>query len=120
MAFSIIINEQNIKYYSLYCVGTIIYEEDEMEVFNTIMYVLIGVAKFFGMLVFGLGLGWMMIDAYLKNEKAWQVQATFLVGLFALLIVLALHVHVALAGFGLGFGVAVFLWGLPKKPKKED
>jgi hypothetical protein len=91
-----------------------------MEVLQTIVYVLVGLAKFFGLLVFGLGLGWLIIDAYKKDEKSWQVQATFLVGLFAFLIVLALHVHAGLAGFGLGIGIAIFLWGLPKKPKKED
>ena len=91
-----------------------------MVVFETVVYVLIGLAKFIGMLVFGLGLGWLILDALRKTEKSWQVQITFLVTLFAFLIVLALYVHVALAGFCLGLGISVFLWGLPKKSKDED
>jgi hypothetical protein len=91
-----------------------------MVVFQTIVYTLVGLSKFFGMLVFGVGLGWLMLDAYKNNDKPWQIQVTFLAGFFALLIALAFYVHAALAGFGLGFGLAIFMWGLPKKPKTED
>jgi hypothetical protein len=72
------------------------------------------------MLVLGISLGWLMLDAYKQNNKPWQTQMIFLAGFFAFLMTMAIRVHVALAGFGLGFGVAVFMWGLPKKPKKED
>lgn len=91
-----------------------------MEVFQTIVSTLVGLATFFGMFVFGVSLGWLMLDAYKNSDKPWQTQLTFLVGFFAFLIVLALKVHVALAGFGLGFGLAIFMWGLPKKPKTDD
>ena len=91
-----------------------------MQVYTTVLYTLVGLAKFIGMLAFGVGLGWLMLDAYKSSTKPWQTQVMFLAGFFAFLIVLALHVHVGLGGFGIGFAVAVFMWGLPRKPKTEE
>lgn len=90
------------------------------EIYQTIVGSLVGLAIFFSMFVFGVGLGWLMLDAYKNSDKPWQTQLTFLAGFFAFLIALAFYVHVALAGFGFGFGLAIFMWGLPKKPKTED
>ena len=91
-----------------------------MEVFKAIVNVLVGLSTFIGMLVFGVSLGWLILDAYKKSDKPWQIQLAFLVGFFGFLIALAAFVHVALAGFGLGFGMAIFMWGLPKKPDAEE
>lgn len=83
-------------------------------------FLLAGLAKFFGMFVFGLGLCWLMMDAYKKSEKSWQIQLTFVAGFFAFLIATAIYTQVALAGFGFGCGLAIFMWGMPKKPKTDD
>jgi|GEM_PF-2021201 len=91
-----------------------------MEVVQTIVYVISGLAKFFGMFLFGLGICWLILDANKKSEKNWQTQAIFLAGLFAFLIVTAMYTHVSLAGFGFGFGLAIFMWAMPKKPKTDD
>ena len=91
-----------------------------MEVVDTIVFLIAGIAKFFGMFVFGLGICWLLLDSYKKNEKNWQIQITFLAGLFAFLIATAMYTQVSLAGFGFGFSSAIFMWGMPKKPKTED
>ncbi|MFH2038185.1 MAG: hypothetical protein ABIJ65_01995 [Chloroflexota bacterium] len=91
-----------------------------MDIAQFVTYTLAGVAKFFGMFVFSLGLCWFMLDAYKKSEKNWQIQLTFVAGFFAFLIATAIYTDVSLAGFGFGFGLAIFLWGMPKKPKTED
>lgn len=91
-----------------------------MEVIQIIVYIVAGLAKFFGMLVFGLGLGWLMLDAYKKSEKTWQTHLTFIAGFFAFLIATAFKTHVSLAGFGFGFGLAILMWGMPKKTKSDD
>lgn len=91
-----------------------------MDIVNTIVFLFGGLAKFFGMFVFGLSLCWFMLDAYKKREKSWQTQAVFIAGFFAFLIATAMYTQVSLAGFGFGFGVAIFMWGMPKKPESDD
>ncbi|HKZ43611.1 MAG TPA: hypothetical protein VJZ78_01080 [Anaerolineales bacterium] len=91
-----------------------------MEIFETIVFTLVGLAVFFGMVVLGVGLGRLTLDWAKKNDVPWQVQVTFLASIFAFLIAMAAHVHTALGGFGLGFGGAILAWGLPKKQKSDD
>ncbi|MFC2028407.1 hypothetical protein ACFLTX_00600 [Chloroflexota bacterium] len=91
-----------------------------MEIFESIVYALVGIAVFIGMLVLGLGMGWIFLNQGKKSDIAWQTQVTFLAGLFAFLIAMAAHVHTALGGFGLGVGAAILAWGLPKKKKDDD
>jgi len=92
----------------------------KMEIYKTVIFTMVGLAKFFGLIIFGMSLGWLILDAYKNNNKPWQTQVMFLAGLFALLTAMALRVQIGLAGFAVGFGLAVFMWGLPKKLKKED
>jgi len=91
-----------------------------METYNLIVNSLIGLLTFIGMLVFGVSLGWLLLDSYKKNNKAWQTQVMFLAGFFALLMVMVLRAHEGLAGFGIGFAGAVLMWGFPRKQKTED
>jgi hypothetical protein len=94
--------------------------DGKMETYTLIVNSLIGLVTFFGMLVFGVSLGWLLLDSYKKNNKAWQTQVMFLAGFFALLMVMVLRAHEGLAGFSIGFAGALLLWGLPRKPKTED
>jgi len=91
-----------------------------MDLMQSIVYIIAGLAKFFGMFVFGMGICWLMLDAYKKSEKNWQIQSIFVAGFFAFLIATAVYADVSLAGFGFGFGLAIFMWGIPKKPKTDD
>ena len=93
---------------------------DAMEVVQVITTIVAGLAKFFGMIVFGLAICWLLLDGYKKSEKNWQIQLTFVAGFFAFLIATAMYTDVSLAGFGIGFGLAIFMWGMPKKPKTDD
>ncbi len=91
-----------------------------MDLMQSIVYIIAGLAKFLGMFVFGMGICWLMLDAYKKSEKNWQIQSIFVAGFFAFLIATAVYADVSLAGFGFGFGLAIFMWGIPKKPKTDD
>lgn len=91
-----------------------------METIQIIVNIIAGLGKFFGMFIFGLGICWLLLDAYKKSEKSWQIQVTFLAGFFAFLIATAMYTDVSLAGLGFGFGLAIFMWGMPKKPKMDD
>ena len=76
--------------------------------------------RFLGMAVFGLGMGWLALDL-LKKSEAWQVQIAVFLGLAGLVIGLTVFSGWAAVGaVAAGIGVAVILWGLPKKAKKEE
>jgi hypothetical protein len=74
--------------------------------------------RFLGMAVFGLGLGWLVLD--LLRKSVWQVQIAVYLGLLGLVIALSLYTNWgALGAFVAGVGVAILLWGM-KKPKEEE
>ena len=66
----------------------------------------------FGALAFGLGAGWLAIQAV--KGKAWQFAVAAALGVFAVFVLLAywLESPGTLGGFGLGVGMAVVLWGI--------
>ncbi len=75
--------------------------------------------RFLGMAVFGLGMGWLALDL-LKKTQAWQVQVAAFLGLAGLAIAMAVFTNWgALGAMTAGIGVAVLIWGMPKKDKKE-
>ncbi len=88
-------------------------------ILNIVAYILVGILKFLGTLVFGLGLGWFALDTYKKSPQPWQTQVAFAVAVSALLIASLRFSHLALAGLTLGLGLAVLIWGLPRKKKDQ-
>ncbi len=86
------------------------------EIFNLLASIL----RLIGMAVLGLGIGWLSLDL-LRKAEAWQFQGTIFLGLIGMLIATFVFIGWGAHGaFALGVGVAIFLWGMPKKPKKED
>jgi len=78
------------------------------------------ILRLIGMAVLGLGIGWLALDL-LKKMQVWQVQIAVFFGLAGLIIAMAVFTGVgALGAFALGVGVAILLWGMPKKQKKEE
>jgi NhaP-type Na+/H+ or K+/H+ antiporter len=85
-----------------------------------IINLLASILRLIGMAVLGLGIGWLALDL-LKKMQVWQVQIAVFFGLAGLIIAMAVFTGVgALGAFALGVGVAILLWGMPKKQKKEE
>jgi hypothetical protein len=73
-----------------------------------------------GMVLLGLGAGWLTLEFFRKAQQAWQFQIALFLGFVGLVIAMAVFLSpAALGGFGVGVGVAVFLWGMPKKQAEE-
>jgi len=76
--------------------------------------------RLIGMAVLGLGIGWLSLDL-LRRAQAWQLQIAVFLGLVGLVIAMTFFLAWgALGAFSIGVGVAIFLWGMPKKQKKEN
>ena len=74
-----------------------------------------------GMVLLGLGVGWLVLEFLRKADQAWQLQIALFLGFVGLAVAMAHFLTpAALGGFGIGVGVAIFLWGLPKKEKVEE
>ena len=89
---------------------------------NYVVYVLVALVKFAGMLLLGLTLGWLTLDVLRKGQHPWQLQVAFFLGFIALLVALLLYSHLGLGGFGIGVGVAMLRWGewgRSDKPKSK-
>ncbi|MFH1739135.1 MAG: hypothetical protein ABIH23_09010 [bacterium] len=76
--------------------------------------------RLLGMLVFGLGTGWFVLEMFHKGQHAWQLQIALFLG-FAGLAVAAMYFLTpgGLGAFAIGAGAAMLVWGV-KKPKKEE
>ena len=87
----------------------------------TDIIVLLGqLVRLLGLVVLGLGIGWIVLDL-LKKIEAWQGQVAIFLGLAGLIIGLAVFTGAgAMGAFAIGVGVAIFMWGMPKKEKKEE
>jgi ABC-type phosphate transport system permease subunit len=76
--------------------------------------------RLLGMVVLGLGFGWIALDL-LKKIEPWQGQVAIFLGLAGLIIGMAVFTGPgALGGFAIGVGIAIFMWGMPKKNKPEE
>jgi hypothetical protein len=74
--------------------------------------------RFLGLLVLGLGTGWLTLHGFRK--EIWQLQIAVFLGFIGAAIAMAtFQTAGALAGYALGAGTAILVWGIPR-PKKED
>jgi len=91
-----------------------------IQIVDYILILLSQLFRFLGMAVLGLGLGWLVLDLF-KKMQAWQAQVAVFLGLVSLIIVMVVFAGWGAQGaFAIGIGVAIFLWGMPKKEKKEE
>ena len=86
---------------------------------NIVIYILVALTKLAGTLLFGLGVGWLTLDIFRKNQHAWQVQIAFFLGIIALLIAFLFYSPLSLGGFCIGVGAAIIKWGFPKAGKSK-
>ncbi|HEX7621284.1 MAG TPA: hypothetical protein VF359_08805 [Anaerolineales bacterium] len=87
---------------------------------NQIVILFSQLLRFLGLAVLGLGIGWLVLDL-LKKILVWQGQVAIFLGLAGLIIAMTVFTGWgALGAFAIGVGVAILMWGLPKKEKKEE
>jgi hypothetical protein len=76
--------------------------------------------RFLGMAILGIGMTWLALDL-MKKIQVWQGQVAIFLGLTGLAIAMTVFTGWgALGAFSIGVGVAIFLWGMPKKQKKDE
>jgi hypothetical protein len=91
-----------------------------LEIINMILVFLSQFFRFVGMAILGLGIGWLSLDL-LKKVPVWQGQIAVFLGLAGLIIAMTVFTGWGAQGaFAIGVGVAIFLWGMPRKPKHEE
>ena len=77
-----------------------------------------------GSLVFGVGVGWLVLKVVKEAGKTWQLIAAVVLGLLGTFLVLAgwSPGSTTVGAFGLGAGAAILIWGLAiqPKPKKKE
>jgi NhaP-type Na+/H+ or K+/H+ antiporter len=85
-----------------------------------IIILLAQLLRLLGMVVLGLGIGWLALDL-LKKMQVWQGLVAIFLGLAGLIIAMVVFTGAgALGAFAIGVGVAILMWGMPKKQKKEE
>jgi len=90
------------------------------DIINQVLFILGVIARFAGVIVFGLGLGWFTLEAF-KRETQWYYQAVLLVVFFGFFAaVFWQSTPAVLGGLALGTGLAFLLWGRKKNPEKQD
>ena len=72
-----------------------------------------------GSLVFGLGVGWLVLKIIKDVEKSWPLALASLLGLLGAFVVIAGWgpSSTTLGAFGLGAGAGILIWGVFIKPK---
>ncbi|OQY31099.1 MAG: hypothetical protein B6I38_06330 [Anaerolineaceae bacterium 4572_5.1] len=83
-----------------------------------ILDILGALLRLIGLLVFGLGLGWLTLEAFRKDS--WQLQTAAFLGFVIAAVGMAKYVSAGSLGmFAAGAGAAMLMWGM-KKDKQED
>jgi hypothetical protein len=86
-----------------------------------VLDILGAIIRLIGLAAFGVAAGWLTLEFFRKAQQAWQLQGAIFLGFVGLGIAMACFLSpAALGAFGIGIGVAIFIWGLPKKGKKEE
>ena len=83
-----------------------------------IIELLASLIRFLGLVVFGLGFGWLALDL-LKKAQLWYLQMAIFLGTAGLMIAFAFGGWLGIGPLALGLGVALLIWGIMKKEKKE-
>ncbi len=89
-------------------------------VIDTILTYASQLLRILGLAALGVGLGWLALDM-LKKAELWQMQAIIFLGILGLVIAMVVFTGWGAVGaFGIGLAVAIFLWGMPRKPKEVE
>jgi len=84
---------------------------------NTILIYLSQALRMIGMAALGLTLGWLVLDL-LRKAQTWYMEAVLFLGLLGFVIAMVVFTGWgALGAFLIGLAVAIFIWGMPRKPK---
>jgi len=84
---------------------------------NTILIYLSQALRMIGMAALGLTLGWLVLDL-LRKAQTWYMEAILFLGLLGFVIAMVVFTGWgALGAFLIGLAVAIFIWGMPRKPK---
>ncbi|HEY71380.1 MAG TPA: hypothetical protein G4O08_12440 [Anaerolineae bacterium] len=78
------------------------------------------IVRALGSLVFGLGVGWLVLKVIKGAEKSWPLALASILGLLGAFLVLAGWgpSSTTLGAFGLGAGAGILIWGVFIKPKE--
>ena len=91
-----------------------------LQYFNLVVYILVALIKLGGTLLLGLGLGRLALEVCGKDQRTWQVQIAFFLGIIALLIGFLLYSPLGLGGFSIGMGITIIRPVVIPKPKKTE
>jgi hypothetical protein len=75
-----------------------------------------------GVLVFGLGIGWLTAKTFRPEAQGWQLLVAVYLGLLAAFVLVGRWVAGGgtLGAFSLGVGAGLFIWGLLGIKGKEE
>lgn len=75
-----------------------------------------------GMIVFGLGAGWLASKIFRGEDAGWQLQVGVFLGLLGAFALIGHWVPGggSVGGFGLGAGLGLLIWGMAGNRSKDD
>jgi FtsH-binding integral membrane protein len=94
-------------------------DEDTLRIITDVLMLGGYFLRALGLLVLGLGSGWLAVSTVRQAKTDWQVKAAVVLGLFYLsAAVVSWSTEGAVGAFSLGAGVAIFIWGLLQDREK--